>query len=63
MLVWHVEHVEDIKSAYKISVGNLNRRCHLEYLSLDGKVKLNWIGNKGWTRVIWLKTGTGGRLS
>ena len=46
--------------------GNLKGRDHLEDAGLDGWMILRWIFRKwdgeAWTGLIWLRTGTGGRL-
>jgi len=44
--------------------GNLREKDHLEAPGVDGKVILRWIFRKwdgeAWTRLSWLRIGTGG---
>jgi len=45
------------------SWGDLRERGHLEYLGIDGRVKLKWTFKKwyveAWTGLSWLGIGTG----
>jgi hypothetical protein len=45
--------------------GNQRERDRLEELDLDGRIILKWIlkmwNGKAWTRLLWLRIGTGGR--
>jgi hypothetical protein len=45
-------------------LGNLTERNRLEHLGIDVKIILKVIFKKmgAWTALIWLRTGTGGRL-
>jgi hypothetical protein len=56
----------EMRDAYTILIGNLERRDHSEVLGADGKITLEWIlGKKGenmWTGFIWLRIGTSGGL-
>jgi hypothetical protein len=58
--------MEEIRNAYKILVGKLERKGHLGNLGVYGKVVLKWIlekrGVKMWTGLIWLKIGSNGGL-
>jgi len=46
--------------------GNLREIDHVEYLDVDGRVRLEWILKKflglSWTTLIWLRYGTYGGL-
>jgi len=46
--------------------GNLRERDHLGDLRIDGMIILKWIFGKwdgvAWTRLPWLRNGTGGEL-
>jgi hypothetical protein len=52
------------RGAYRVLVGNLKERDHLEDLGLDGRIILKWVfkkwGGETWTELIWLRIGTGG---
>jgi hypothetical protein len=54
------------KGAYRVLVGRLEGKNHLEDLGIDGRIMLKWIFNKwdreAWTGLIWLRIGTGGGL-
>jgi len=45
--------------------GNLSERNHLKDPGINGRVILRWIfrqwDGRAWTRLIWLRIGTGGR--
>jgi len=47
-------------------LGNLRERDHLEDPGIYGRIILRWIFSKwdigAWMGLIWLRTGTGGRL-
>jgi hypothetical protein len=49
--------------AYRVLVGKLKGKNHLAHPGIDGRI-LNWIFRKweAWSALIWLRTGTGGRL-
>jgi hypothetical protein len=52
----------DTKAAYRVLVGNLRTRDHLEDLGVDGKIIRKWIlrsGMRAWNRLNWIRTGTG----
>jgi len=44
--------------------GNLREGDHLEYSDVDGRIILRWVLQEvewgSWTKLIWLRTGTGG---
>ena len=42
----HVAHMGDRKAAYRVLVGNLRKRDHLEDLGLHGSIILKWIFRK-----------------
>ena len=52
------------RGLYRVLVGNLKERAHLEDPGVDGRKILGWIfrkwGVKAWTGSIWLRIGTGG---
>jgi hypothetical protein len=54
------------RGAYRVFVGNLWERDNLEDLGIDGrknhKTDLQEIGWEAWTRLLRLKSGTGGRV-
>jgi hypothetical protein len=56
----------EIRNAYKIFIGNLKGRDHLEDVGIGGKITLKWIlGKQGenlWTGCIWNGTCTSGGL-
>jgi hypothetical protein len=56
----------EIRNAYSILVRKLEGKSHLEDLSIDGRIMLQWISEKQsgmlWTGFIWLRTRTSGRL-
>lgn len=39
----HLESTNEIRNVYRILVGNLNGRGHLEGLGVDGKVTLKFV--------------------
>jgi len=50
------------RGAYRVLMGNLKERGHLEDLGVDGRVILILIFRKWdgvWTGLIWLRLGTG----
>jgi hypothetical protein len=54
------------RGAYRVMVGKLEGRDHLEDPGVDGRIILRWIFRKldvsSWTGLICLRIGTGGRL-
>jgi hypothetical protein len=58
-----VVRVGDRLVAYSVLVGRREGKSHLEDLSVDGRIMLKWIfkmwDEEVWTRLIWLRTGTG----
>jgi hypothetical protein len=53
------------RGAYRVLVGELEKRDHLEDLGLDGRIILKWTFRKWdgvWTELVWLMTGTSGWL-
>jgi hypothetical protein len=57
----------DRRGAYRILVGNLKERNHLEDRGLDGRIILKWVfkewGGEAWTELICLRIGTSGGSS
>ena len=53
------------RGVYRVLVGNLRERDHLEDPGADGRIILRWIFRKldvgVWTGFSWLRIGTGGR--
>jgi hypothetical protein len=53
------------RGVYRVLVGNLMERDHLEDPDKDGRIILRWIFRKwdvgAWTGLIWLRILTGGR--
>jgi len=50
------------RCVYRVLVGNLRKRNHLEDLGVDGSIRMD-LQEVGWrvsTGVIWLRIGTGG---
>jgi hypothetical protein len=62
--VGHVARMGEMRSAYKMLVGNLKGRNHSEDLGVDGRIilelTLGKYGGKTWIIFIWLKIGTRG---
>ena len=60
----HVARMGEKRSVYRVLVGNLRGRGHLEDLGIDGRIILRWIFRKWdvgeWTGSSWLRKGTGG---
>jgi hypothetical protein len=56
----------EMRNAYKILVGNPERRDHAEDLGVDERIMSEWIlgkeAGKVWTGCIWLRIGTGGEF-
>ena len=48
----HVASVGDRRAAYRVLVGNLRKRDHLEDLGLHGRIILKWIFKK-WDAGAW----------
>jgi len=42
----HLAHMGNRKAAYRVLVGNLRKRDHLEDLGLHGRIILKWIFKK-----------------
>jgi len=62
--VGHLARTGRSRVVYRVLVGNLSERDHLEDGGLDGRITLRWIFRKCdvgvWTGPIWLRIGTGG---
>jgi hypothetical protein len=62
--VGHVAHMGDRRGAYRVLVGDLMERDHLEDLGIDGRIILKWIfkmwDGEAWTGLLWLRIETGG---
>jgi hypothetical protein len=63
-LAGHVAYIGERKGAYKVLVGKLREKDHLEDPGLDGRIMLTWIFRKGkgggaWTKLIWIRIETG----
>ena len=60
----HVARMGDRRGVYRVLVGNLRERNHLEDPGVDGRMILRWIFRKWdvgvWTGTSWLRIGTGG---
>jgi len=58
--------VEEGRNLFRVLVGNLREREHLEFPGLDGRIILRWIFRKWdvglWTGSSWLRIGIGGGL-
>jgi hypothetical protein len=56
----------ETRGAYRVLVGKPERRDHLEYIGVDGRIILKWLPKKGgwgaWTGLILLSVGIGGGL-
>jgi hypothetical protein len=53
------------RGAYRVLVGSLRERDHLQDPDVDGKIILKWILRSeigAWTGSIWLRTGTSGEF-
>ena len=63
----HLASVRDRSGTYRVLVGDLKERTHLEDLCLDEKIILKLIFKKwdgeAWTGSSWLRISTGDRLS
>ena len=58
--VWHVASIGEGKGVYRVVVGNLRGRDHLEDPGIDGRIILRWKWDVGaWTGSIWLRAGGG----
>ena len=62
--VGHVVRMDESRGAYRVLLGNLRERDHVEDPSLDRRIILRWIFRKWdvgvWTGSSWLRIGTGG---
>jgi len=60
-LTGHVTCMGEIKNAYNILAGKLERSNHLEDLDIGKRIILDWIlrkyNGKMWTGFIWLRKG------
>jgi len=60
----HVARIGARRGVYRVLVGNLRERNHLEDPGVDGRMILRWIFRKWdvgvWTGTSWLRIGTGG---
>jgi len=60
----HVACMEEKRGLYRVLMRKLEGKNHLEDPGVDGRVILRWIFRKwdvgAWTRLSWLRTGTGG---
>ena len=54
--VGHVARMGERRGVYRVLLGKLRERGHLEDTGLDGRIILRW------TRLIWLRIWTGGLL-
>ena len=54
------------RNAYRVLMGNLKERDHLEGLGIDGRTVLELLlkkyNGRAWTGLIWLRTGKSDRL-
>jgi hypothetical protein len=52
------------RGVYRVLVGNLRERYHLEHPGVNGRIILRWIFRKwemwAWIGSSWLRKGTGG---
>jgi hypothetical protein len=59
-------YVRERTSAYRILVGKPEGKRPLDRPTVDGRIILKWVlqgsAGKVWTRFIWLRIGTSGRL-
>jgi len=64
--VRHVTRMGVRRGAYRVLVGKLEGRNHVEDPGIDGRITLRWIFGKlgvgSWTGLICLRIGTGGGL-
>jgi hypothetical protein len=64
-MIWagHLEGMGERRSVYRVLVGNLRERDHLEDPSVNGRIMLRWMFRKwdvrAWTGLIRLRIGTG----
>jgi hypothetical protein len=61
----HVARIGERIGVYRVLVGNLRERNHLEYLGVDGRIILNESSRsrvRAFTGLFWLRIGTSGGL-
>ena len=60
---WHVARMGERRGEYRVSVGNLRERDHLEDPGVNGRIILRWIFRRLvvrlWTISSWLRIRTG----
>jgi hypothetical protein len=58
--------IREDRKVYKVWWESLKERDHLKEQGIDGRVELEWILRRVawgvWSRFIWLRIGTSGRL-